>query len=523
MTKKGLPPVAGAIRAGSDGRSRHGGDGVEAERPERERGGVRGAGDVAQERPQRVGDVELLVAEGADHQRPGGCDAAEQEAQEVDGALVGPVEVVDDEHRRGRLQVLVDGGEDLVRMRGAAERVPGARRRAGRRRRGAGRAVAASTADRTRPTGEAARRARASPNACIRAVLPAPGSPVTITMPPRPSRARCCRSTQRGHLVVPLQQPHRRDDTEALRDGDRAARSGEPPGRRRGASDGARRWGATPDVARGPVADDDVASGSTAGADITKEHTMKRFIIEREIPGASELTEAQLAEVSKTSNAAVDVARRPVHLGQQLRRRRQGVLRPRGRGRGDDPRARPPRRLPRQRGDGGRQRVRAADGRARRLRRRIRACVGAAPGPARSGAVSPRRPRAAGSRAPARSGPAPRASCARPGSGLFAQPLIAMPATSMPRAAAASTIRPTVDSARSPASSRSPAAGRPRRPGRRKVVDSPSGSSSPPPSMITPSVSARSSSTASSRWSMLAGAARSRREATPGGSAARYR
>ena len=32
---------------------------------------------------------------------------------------------------------------------------------------------------------------------------------------------------------------------------------------------------------------------------------MKRFIIEREIPGASELTEEQLAEISKTSNAAV--------------------------------------------------------------------------------------------------------------------------------------------------------------------------------------------------------------------------
>ena len=32
---------------------------------------------------------------------------------------------------------------------------------------------------------------------------------------------------------------------------------------------------------------------------------MKRFIIEREIPGASELTQQQLAEISKTSNAAV--------------------------------------------------------------------------------------------------------------------------------------------------------------------------------------------------------------------------
>jgi hypothetical protein len=32
---------------------------------------------------------------------------------------------------------------------------------------------------------------------------------------------------------------------------------------------------------------------------------MKRFVIEREIPGASELTEQQLAEIATTSNAAV--------------------------------------------------------------------------------------------------------------------------------------------------------------------------------------------------------------------------
>ena len=38
---------------------------------------------------------------------------------------------------------------------------------------------------------------------------------------------------------------------------------------------------------------------------------MKRFIIEREIPGASELTESQLAEIPKTSNAAAaSLARR---------------------------------------------------------------------------------------------------------------------------------------------------------------------------------------------------------------------
>jgi hypothetical protein len=34
------------------------------------------------------------------------------------------------------------------------------------------------------------------------------------------------------------------------------------------------------------------------------ENIMKRFIIEREIPGASELTEAELVELSRTSNEA---------------------------------------------------------------------------------------------------------------------------------------------------------------------------------------------------------------------------
>jgi hypothetical protein len=33
---------------------------------------------------------------------------------------------------------------------------------------------------------------------------------------------------------------------------------------------------------------------------------MQRFIIEREVPGASELTEEQLAEIAQTSNTAVE-------------------------------------------------------------------------------------------------------------------------------------------------------------------------------------------------------------------------
>jgi hypothetical protein len=37
----------------------------------------------------------------------------------------------------------------------------------------------------------------------------------------------------------------------------------------------------------------------------TGENEMKRFIIEREIPGASELSEAELAEISKKSKTAM--------------------------------------------------------------------------------------------------------------------------------------------------------------------------------------------------------------------------
>jgi hypothetical protein len=65
-------------------------------------------------------------------------------------------------------------------------------------------------------------------------------------------------------------------------------------------------WGAAPDV-------ETVSGGqhhSIAPANRRRRHkgeptTMKRFMIEREIPGASELTEDQLAQISKTSNEAV--------------------------------------------------------------------------------------------------------------------------------------------------------------------------------------------------------------------------
>ena len=75
-------------------------DRFHAERRQRQRVGAWRPGDVAEQRPQRVGDADLVVADDADDQRPGLRDAAEHEAQQVDGALVGPVQIVEDEHRR---------------------------------------------------------------------------------------------------------------------------------------------------------------------------------------------------------------------------------------------------------------------------------------------------------------------------------------------------------------------------------------------------------------------------------------
>ena len=67
---------------------------------------------------------------------------------------------------------------------------------------------------------------------------------------------------------------------------------------------------------------------------------MKTYVIEREIPGAAELTHDELRGITSTSNDAVEIARQAVQVAAQLRGRRQGVLRPPGRERGGDPRAR---------------------------------------------------------------------------------------------------------------------------------------------------------------------------------------
>ena len=83
---------------------------------------------------------------------------------------------------------------------------------------------------------------------------------------------------------------------------------------------------------------------------------MPTYLIEREIPGASELTDDELRGITQKSNDVVAGPEPPVHVAPQLRRRRQDLLRPRGRERRGRPRARALRRLPgqpRRRGRGG--------------------------------------------------------------------------------------------------------------------------------------------------------------------------
>ena len=65
----------------------------------------RAAGQLAEDDPQRVARIELVVAIGDEHQRGEPLDAPGEQAQDVERGLVGPVEVLeDDDVRRPRAQ-----------------------------------------------------------------------------------------------------------------------------------------------------------------------------------------------------------------------------------------------------------------------------------------------------------------------------------------------------------------------------------------------------------------------------------
>src|SRR3954462_5665463 len=58
------------------------------------------SGQLAEDDPQRVAEVELVVAVGAEHERRRRVGLPGQQPHDVQGGLVGPVQVLEDEDRR---------------------------------------------------------------------------------------------------------------------------------------------------------------------------------------------------------------------------------------------------------------------------------------------------------------------------------------------------------------------------------------------------------------------------------------
>ena len=61
-----------------------------------------------------------------------------------------------------------------------------------------------------------------------------------------------------------------------------------------------------------------------------RKNPMPRFVVERSVPGAKNLTPAELQDIAVRSNAAIDGARRALRVDRQLCRRRQALLHSRG-------------------------------------------------------------------------------------------------------------------------------------------------------------------------------------------------
>ena len=187
VTKNGLPRVSACTAAGVAAgaappapapRARDSGDELEPVH--------RAAGERAEQPVQRVARIEL-VAHGQDEHRADRLDAARRVAEHVERGVVGPVDVLDDEHGRALLgELLQQRGEDASTGPSSASAaasgpsVPAAASCSG-----------PSVRDATRSS-HAAMSTRASApdapaNARTRLVLPMPASPATSAVEPRPS------------------------------------------------------------------------------------------------------------------------------------------------------------------------------------------------------------------------------------------------------------------------------------------------------------------------------------------------
>ena len=75
-------------------------DRMQAQRWQRQRCGTRRSCGVAEQRAQRVADTDLVVTDDPDGQGARLRDAPQHKPQKIDRALIRPVQVIDDEHRR---------------------------------------------------------------------------------------------------------------------------------------------------------------------------------------------------------------------------------------------------------------------------------------------------------------------------------------------------------------------------------------------------------------------------------------
>ena len=103
VTKKALPPVTRCNQSASIARSAansctpstlSGGSATTCAPPDRAMS--------ASSDPQRMRDAHLVVARDTDHQQRTSVNPTQDEPQHVDGSLIGPVQIVDDEDRRCR-------------------------------------------------------------------------------------------------------------------------------------------------------------------------------------------------------------------------------------------------------------------------------------------------------------------------------------------------------------------------------------------------------------------------------------
>ena len=166
------------------------GDRGPAQRGELHAARARRGDEVAQHRAQRVVGADRVAVRHHQQQRQR-VDPAGEEPDEVEGRLVGPVQVLDDEHAGRGTQGVQHRGEDLVLGRRVRAGLRRRRARARPRRRAAARAGGGCSAGRTCPTAPAstpARRRRAGARSCR-----CPPRRRAATTAPWPAAARSAR------------------------------------------------------------------------------------------------------------------------------------------------------------------------------------------------------------------------------------------------------------------------------------------------------------------------------------------